>query len=269
MNLRRRIWRNISDFNEPILKTQPNGFNYNTSIIQEIEEEYLKISGDEKLKAYSKGRYQTVHDIESFLLGTMPTNVLDFLEVFHSQLYPDNAYHFCKVINEIFTSEGSMLRIIDGSFVFLDSDFLESEISSKANELLNKGDFEIAFSDFKNARIKLSTGDFDGCIVDANNAIESLIKKITDEDKGRQKDLKKNLIKSGLIPNYFEGFLEHFDSFLQDAFSIANKTSRHGKKEIPKGNNKVDRHVASFLLHLVGTLIVFIVEKYINNLNNE
>ena len=41
---------------------------------------------------------------------------------------------------------------------------------------------------------------------------------------------------------------EHFENLLQSAFTIANKSARHGGKEIPS---------------LVGSLIVFIVERYI------
>ena len=66
------------------------------------------------------------------------------------------------------------------------------------------------------------------------------------------------MIKSGIIPDYFEGLL-------QASFTIANKSSRHGQKEMPSDLNKVDEPIASFCLNLVGTMIIFITERYVES----
>ncbi len=268
-HLRRRVYRTLSEFVGYIVETARNGLTYNTNTFEVVKNEYLKLTGEEYLMAYVEDDYKKVDDMEMFILETKPYHVLDIIEIFSKQITPDQITDFILEINEIFRTEETPLRFIEDEFVLLDSDFLESEINSKAIQLLNKGGFEKAYLDFRNARRKLSSNDFDGCIVDANNAIESLLKKILDKDINRQKDLKKELIKTGFIPDYFEGFIEHFDKLLQDAFSIANKTSRHGKKDIQKGKNRVDKHIATFVLNLVGTLIVFISEKHINNLKND
>ena len=268
-HLRRRVYRTLSEFVGYIVETSRNGSTYNTNTFEVVKNEYLKLTGEEYLMAYVEDDYKKVDDMEMFILGTKPYHVLDIIEIFSKQITPDQIIDFISEINEIFRTEESPLRFIEDEFVLLDSDFLESEINSKAIQLLNKGGFEKAYLDFRNARRKLSSNDFDGCIVDTNNAIESLLKKILNKDINRQKDLKKELIKTGFIPDYFEGFIEHFDKLLQDAFSIANKTSRHGKKDISKGKNRVDKHIATFVLNLVGTLIVFISEKHINNLKND
>ena len=52
---------------------------------------------------------------------------------------------------------------------------------------------------------------------------------------------------------------------MQASFTIANKSSRHGHKELPSELNKVDEPIASFCLNLVGTLIIFITDRFIES----
>lgn len=76
-------------------------------------------------------------------------------------------------------------------------------------------------------------------------------------------------MKSGIIPDYFQGFCDYFSGLLQSAFTIANESARHGKKDIPCDRNDVDYAVASFVLHLTGSLIVFIMERYKENVSKK
>jgi len=68
---------------------------------------------------------------------------------------------------------------------------------------------------------------------------------------------------SNIIPDYFQGFADGFQTILQSAFAIANNAARHGKIEIPENRNIVTREVAQFMLGLTGSLIIFIIERYI------
>ncbi len=230
----------------------------------------LENYGETSLKAYVDDVFKDTDKIEEFILGTKPEYVLDTIELYVTLIdKPGQKTNFQKECNQIFKSENSPVRILDGYIIKLDSVFLESEILNKAYELLKDSHFEKACRDFLNARNNLTTGDYSGTIIEANNAIESTLKKVLDKEKGDQGNLKKWLMKSGIIPDYFQGFCEHFEGLLQSAFTIANESSRHGKKEIPDKRNEVNYAVASFFLHLAGSLIVFFMERYQENLPEE
>ncbi|MBL7074170.1 hypothetical protein ISS37_02885 [candidate division KSB1 bacterium] len=229
----------------------------------DLKRSLIENYGVASLKVYVDDVFQETEDVKQFILGTKHEYVLDAIELYITLISePDKALDFQKECNQIFKSENSPLRILDGFIIKLDSDFLESEILNKAFELLENNYFEKACRDFLNARNKFTAGDYSGTIMEANNAIESTLKKVLYKDRGEQGNLKKWLMKSGIIPDYFQGFCDHFKGLLQAAFTIANESSRHGKKEIPDKKNEVDRAVASFFLHLTGSLIVFIMERY-------
>jgi len=247
------------------------GYNQQDSIFHDdLRQLLLKNYGDTSLKAYVEDVFKETNDIEQFILSTKPEYVLDAIEVYSSLIdKPGVRVNFHKECNSIFKSENSPFRVLDGYVIKLDSAFLESEILNKAYELLKDSNFEKACKDFLNARNNLTAGDYSGTIFEANNAIESTLKKILNREKGEQGDLKKWLMKSGIIPDYFQGFCDHFEGLIQSAFTIANESSRHGQKEIPDKKNQIDYAVASFFLHLSGTLIVFIMERYQDTLPKE
>ena len=244
------------------------GWNQGDSIFyDDLKQKLLENYGEASLKAYVEDVFQEVTNIEQFILGTKPEFVLDTIELYSILIdNPGQKVNFHKECNLIFKSENSSFRVLDGYIIKLDSTFLESEILNKAYELLKNNYFEKACKDFLNARNNLTAEDYSGTIIEANNAIESTLKKVLNKEKGEQGNLKKWLIKSGIIPDYFQGFCDHFEGLLQSAFTIANESSRHGKKEIPSKRNEVTYAVASFFLHLTGSLIVFIMERYQENI---
>jgi len=244
------------------------GWNQEDSIFyDDLKQKLLENYGEVSLKAYVEDVFQEATNIEQFILGTKPEFVLDTIEAY--SILIDNQgqkVNFHKECNLIFKLENSSFRVLDGYIIKLDSAFLESEILNKAYEPLKNNYFEKACKDFLSARNNLTAEDYSGTIIEANNAIESTLKKVLNKEKSEQGNLKKWLIKSGIIPDYFQGFCDHFEGLLQSAFTIANESSRHGKKEIPSKKNEVTYAVASFFLHLTGSLIVFIMERYQENI---
>lgn len=242
------------------------GWNQEDSIFyDDLKQKLLENYGETSLKAYIEDIFQEVTNIEQFIVGAKPEFVLDAIELYSTLIDIDKSgqkVNLYKECNLIFKSENSSFRVLDGYIVKLDSTFLESEILNKAYELLKNNYFEKACKDFLNARNNLTAEDYSGTIIEANNAIESTLKKVLNREKGEQGNLKKWLMKSGIIPDYFQGFCDNFEGLLQSAFTIANESSRHGKKEMPSERNEVTYAVASFFLHLTGSLIVFIMERY-------
>ena len=235
-------------------------------LYNQVRDEFLKSVGYDHLKVPRYGgRMVNVSSIRDFITKISPqfsVHILDIIELCnHFILDPNQQRDFQKEINEIFKLEKQPYRIVGKHIVVLDSDFLESEVLSRAYELLEEHEFEKALRDFANARYNFTSGDWSGVIVECNNAIESTLKKITGKNKARQKQLRNALTKGGLIPEYFQGFCDYFEGLLQSCFNITNK-QRHGQKELPDPKDDVDPALASFVLHLTGTLLVFIMERY-------
>jgi len=232
-------------------------------LYNDLPEQLKYYLGTEELKAYHDGNQKKpINTIDDLIIHGWPVDIIDAIETYANALKESgNERKFIENINKVFKSEGSPLRFLDEQVVVLDSMFMESEVLCRADGLFKTNFFDKASNDFLSARENFTSGHYDDTIMACNNALESAIKSIIDTTKTRQKELIKSLNKSEIIPNYFGGFIDHFDGLLQSSFTIANKT-RHGDKEIPKDENQVDKALASFVLHLTGTLLVFIMERY-------
>lgn len=241
-------------------------FHFTVSAFEMVMSDLKSIYGFFVLKSYVDGEFIEVEELDKFIAGTKTQNILDAVELLFENIGEDGfKTQFVKELNEWLKIWEKPVRFLEGEFFRMDSEFLESEILFRSETLLKRGSFFKANEDFIDARRRLSSGDYSGCIVSANNALESLLMKITNNDSDNQGSLKKSIIRSGLIPNYFGGFLEHFEGLLQSAFTLANKSSRHGKMDFPDERNKITEPVASFCLNMVGTYIVFMVERYLES----
>lgn len=239
-------------------------WHFTTSSFEMVFSDLKQIYGYPIIKSFEDEESKEDKNLEEFLNRTQPPNVLDSVELIYGYIIDDKSKNqFVKELNELLKLWEKPLRFSDGEFFRLDSEFLKSEIIFRTVNLLKESAFEKANSDFLDAQRRLSSGDFDGCIIYANNALESLLMKMTNTENISQGSLKKSLLKSGIIPDYYGGFLEHFDKLLQSVFTIANKASRHGKKDFPDERNMVTEPVANFCLNIVGTFISFIVERYL------
>lgn len=237
--------------------------NENSIFYDDLKQKLLESYGATELRGYIGDSLQKVTDIEDFIKKAWPPQVLDAIELFNQLLNNQkDKISFARSINGVFRVENEPYRLLENEIVILDSVFLESSVLNRAFELLRSNYFEKACRDFLNARNNFTSGDFPGTIVECNNSIESALKKLLNVNKGEQNKLKNLLMKSGLIPDYFQGFSEHFEGLLQSAFTIANQSARHGSKEVPSGKNKIDGALASFVLHLTGSLLVFLIERY-------
>jgi hypothetical protein len=240
------------------------GWNNQDSILYDsLFGKLLETYGRTDLRGYIHDSLEPVQHIEDFIKRAWPPQVIDSIELFNQLLKKQiDKILFGKAINTVFRAENSEYRLLENEIIVLDSTFLESSALNRAFELLKSNAFEKACEDFLSARNNYTSGDYAGTIVECNNAMESALKKILNVKKGAQNKLKNQLMKSGIIPEYFQGFSEHFEGLLQAAFTIANQSARHGSKEPHTGKNKIDRPLAAFILHLTGSLMVFLIERY-------
>lgn len=260
----------LQDYNEIFREVSETNWHSSESSFEKVYRDLVRAYGYSVLKIHINDDFVEVKDLQDFILGTKPEFILDSVEFFYDYIIEeDKKRKFITNLNQLLKIDGKLIRFVEGEFFRLDSEFIESEILFNTEKLLKNESFNKAYEDFIDARKRLSTGDYTGCIISANNSLESYLKKLLNKKNDNQGSLKKALIKSKLVPDYFNGFLDYFEGLMQSIFTIANKSSRHGQIEKPNDKNKVDEPIASFCLNLVGTLIVFITERHIESKNNK
>lgn len=256
-NIRRRIFYLLQNYDSNYYDD-----GYHSDLYERLPRKLLEQYGTLTLTIYKDGNKQETEGIEEFFLYGWVPHVFDGIELFcHHFLDDKKRVAFFKEMNEIFLSEDLPYRMIDNQIVILDSAFLESEVLNKTLKLLDTHQILAAHQNFSDAVRKFSAKDYDGVIYKCNESIESLLKYLSGKETASQGELKKWLMKEKIIPDYFQSFCDSFSELLQSTFNIANQL-RHGKKEIPDEKNKVDRPVANFMLHLTGTLLLFILQRY-------
>jgi len=269
---KRKLIYVIEANNEYFDEVTETNFNYTETTLEKSVLNFKRAHGIDKLGNKSHGNASN-QEILDYAFSAKEIEILDIIEIFYSNSSSAEIKSAIETeLNQILKTENLHIRFLDGEFFRIDSDFAESEILFRTNNLLKLNNFEAAHINFIEAKERLSSGDFSGSIVKANNALESYLKKLLDEKYENQGKLKKSLIKSGIIPDYFQGFIDSFEGIVQSAFTMANKSARHGGKEIVSEINRIDEPLAAFYLNLVGSIIIFIVGKQSNKnlvLNNE
>jgi len=175
----------------------------------------LRVTGEEKLCAHSQSNQAWVDgDFYDVLHSGRRTMVMDLIESFLKALPDDQAYKCEQELNECLRNHGSEWRLAGGNFFKIDSIFLAEEIDARAQMLLEAAGFEGARYEFAQARTSLTAGDTHKAVVMANNALESTMKCLLGQDRGKPGELIRWTIDKGLVPEYFEGFLKAFERIL-------------------------------------------------------
>jgi hypothetical protein len=152
----------------------------------------------------------------------------------------------------------------NGQIVRVDSSFIHAEVVVPALSLLSSQQFKGAEQEFRNAHEHYRKEEYEDAILDAQRAFESTMKIICDKcewsyEKGNASELIDVVLENELIPKYLKNHLSGLKSVLIGVATIRNKTSAHGK-----GTEIIDvpEHLVAYVLHLVASNIVFLVEAY-------
>ncbi len=213
-SVRIRILKLFERFNEEWVESTDRGVRYWTSRIDQILEEIKAEHGLDCLFAYPEKETGPAEpsDFEGFILrGNYPPYLLDTIELYHDSLPQDEQIAFQKEFNQIMEESELPWRMLDGKVIPVDSHYIEEMVLKKAYELLKEVKFEGALVEFEQARRDLISGDYNGAIQNANHAVESVCKSILNVDKKKPGELYRMIIDSGLIPEYYEGFLKAFE----------------------------------------------------------
>ena len=177
---------------------------------------------------------------------------------------PNNASECERDLNDCLTMNHSRWRIVDGHAMLVDSEYLHTEVRARTLCLLKEGRAIGALEEFQEAIQDLQTGETKDAVVKAHKSIESVMKTVLDTSEhmtfGKLLD---QLIKSGLIPAYYQEFLIHFEKLALGAVKERNRPGTgHGQ-----GNISVDvpRSLAEFVINLAGSVNLFIIERWLES----
>lgn len=263
VTVRRRILYAMVRFNGPVYDTD-NWNNYRESdLVSDVGQELLHEHGWQTLKTYdvSKERMVSV-SISDFLIDCMGHHACDIIELYSRRL-DDAKQGFQEDINRIFR-ESSLPWILTEDTIFrIDSEYMATVLHSASGMVTQEG-FEGAAQEFQQARSHLEAGDTKQSIHHANLTLESTMKSILGIDRAKPGELFRKIIKSGLIPPYYNEFLSHFEQVLRSVNVARNqeKGAGHGQgvaiAEVPEP-------LAELVLNLCGALTVYLMRQYVES----
>jgi hypothetical protein len=181
----------------------------------------------------------------------------------------DDYSEFAQQINDIFGLDGIGYELIyrDSRYIFIrmDSKYLHAKVTKKTLTLLSDDFFKTPLEEFIAAHEHYRHKRYGEAITLANSAFESVIKLITGKRSGDASQLIAELNKTRIsgepiIPPFYDGFQTELKKLLQALPTTRNKFgAAHGKGDEPL---EVDKSYSAFALHLAGTYIAFLVERF-------
>jgi len=229
-----------------------------TEIKQELKERY----GVKALAALRDDGTKGEVDLEGFVIGAYPAQVLDVVELLYDRLEPDKKLPFQSEINNIFEEEDSEWRLTDGLFFKVDSEFLSLHVVAKSYQLLKAEGFEGALDEFNEAWNDLVSGDYKGAIINAGKSFESVLKTILEKEEGNASALIREVIgQTEFAADLPERVRTPFgEQVLNSLPFLRNNLSGHGQ-----GTEVVEapRLYAELALHIAAAFNMFAVQKAI------
>jgi HEPN domain-containing protein len=265
VQVRLRIWRTLQDYDEWFWESTHSGSNYETSTLEQLPQRIQAELGVRDLLAYPEddGEPQP-SNLEGFVLrGNYPPYLFDALELFYESIEEDKKNPFQHSFNQIMEENGLRWRMADGKIFPVDSAYIAEEITRRSYELLHEARFHGALQEFEKARTHLANGVYDDAIQNANLAVESVIKQILGIEKAKPGELFRGLVDSGLIPQYYKGFLKAFEENILRCVAIMRNEELgvgHGRGA---SRNVVSPDLAELAVNLSGVLINFLVKEHL------
>jgi hypothetical protein len=261
-----RIWKTLQNCDEVWTETTNTGWNYDTSTLQQLPESFKAEIGITELLSYPRdGGSPKPDNLESFVLrGRYPPHLLDMLELFYLNL-SENRGQFQNSINEIMEEGRLSWRMANGKIFTVDP--ICEEITRLTYGLLDEASFNGALQEFDKARVDLTNGDYEGAITNANLAVESVCKVILGIEKAKPGGLYRALIDSGVVPDYYEGFLRAFEENILRCVAIMRNQepgAGHGRGAL---TTIAPFELAELAVNLSAAIINFLIKQHLKKLN--
>lgn len=214
-----------------------------------------------------------------FIMAAPPDEVLDLVEVaFRVAINLHADYNFTRrakpslaasdAVNELnarFRERGIGYQFEAGEVIRVDSQVLHAEVVRPALALLGDPEFSGANVEFLKAHEHHRHGRHSECMNECLKALESTLKIICAKRKWshRDTDTAKTLIDivfaRGLVPDWLQSEFTALRSTLESGVPTGrNRMSGHGQGAVIR---QVPPHLASYVLHLTASVIVFLVKS--------
>lgn len=212
-----------------------------------------------------------------FLRESDPEKVLDVIELcftvidnqvrrrpdlfYDLKLKPDDAI---EELNQRFNEHGIGFQYESGQLIRRDSKLIHSEVVKPALLLLRGKIYVGANDEFLSAHEHYRHNRYKECLNECLKAFESMMKAICKKRRWRyaETDTAKTLLdicfKNGLVAPFWQSHFTSLRATLESGIpTVRNKTSGHGQgTEL----TTVPKSVASYVLHLTATILVFLAE---------
>jgi len=218
--------------------------------------------GEEQLVAYDNEGKLVPTDIDGLINSGFPGRVFDLIEAWCDHSEASKARDCEKELNSLFEIYNSPWRIVNATIFLVDSEYLHSEVLAKTQYLLKEHSAFGALEEFQQAVSYLMSGQTKEAIINAHKSVESVMKTCLETDEhftfGK---LLEEIIRSGIIPSYYDEFLMNFEKLALGAVKERNLPARgHGQGAEP---TQVPKSLAEFAVHLAGAINLFILRRWI------
>lgn len=276
---------------------RPDIFRYSSWSVKLREQTVQIIAEANRKLSLGYGAHDINEELVKFLrrelgvpeLNSAPRRDMEFYRWFHAHQVTDellDAVEYASLLimfyaerkpteNTIFEDFQSELnaRFLEDSFGFqlngrqiiqIDSTFAHSEITVPTLIILSDEKYKAAEEEFRKAHEEFKANEFEDCIHDCCNALESVLKTILTEKKWsfNPNDTMSKLLdiafSNNLIPIYMQKEFTGLRTILESGTpTVRNKAGGHGAGTQPRN---VPRYIAAFQLHQTAAAIILLVE---------
>jgi len=220
--------------------------------------------GEDKLRAYNEEDKLVPTNLDGLIESGYPARVLDVIEAWCDAAEPLNAVECEKELNTLFEIHNSPWRIVNATVFLVDSEYLHNEVVAKTQGLLRENSVAGALEEFTEAVSCLMDGRTKEAVVNAHKSVESVMKTILETKKHLTFGcLLTNIIKSGIIPSYYQEFMIHFEKL---ALGVVKERNRPGAGHGQGAETtEVPRSLAEFAVHIAAVINLFLIRRWLES----
>lgn len=243
------------------------GWNDRENFTYEAAEAELTTFYGRPPRAYRDGDQLVEADLGEVIRTGYPTHVLDAIEAWFEAAQEKPGREAEGEVNQLLAIQRSEWRFVNGSAIRIDSEYLHEEIVAGALRLMAEAGAAGAQEEFQAALAALSSGDCKKAVTEAHKSVESTMKCVLEKQTGNFGGLLAEVVKSGIVPQYYQEFLVHFQKLALGAVKERNLPGRgHGQGAEPQ---EVSPGLARFALHLAGAINVFLIERWLETKSDQ
>jgi hypothetical protein len=209
--------------------------------------------------AFTTGDTRAEVDLEGFVAGAYPAQVLDVIELLYDRLPGEEKLVFQAEVNNTFEEEASEWRLTDGQFFKIDSEFLALHVVGRSCQLLKAEGFSGALDEFNEARNDLLSGNYKGAIHNACKSLESVLKTILAREDGNASALIRQIVQSDFCEDLPEKLRAPFGEQVLNCLPfLRNRLAGHGQ-----GTDvlEVPRLYAELAVNMAAAFNLFTIQK--------